>query len=41
MPDQARMQGLYGRPMATIQEQLLVPEFRAWRDSLKALSEQQ
>lgn len=39
LPDQAALPGLYGRPMATIEEQLLVPEFRAWRDSLKALSE--
>ena len=40
LPDQKAVQGLYGRPMATIQEQLSVPEFRAWRDSLKTLSEQ-
>lgn len=28
---------LYGRPMLSMAEQLLVPEFRAWRDSLKLL----
>lgn len=30
---------LYGRPMLSMSEQLLVPEFRAWRDSLKHLSQ--
>jgi beta-N-acetylhexosaminidase len=37
LPPQAAMQSLYGRPMARLDEQLLVPEFRAWRDSLNAL----
>lgn len=36
----ARFSRLYGRAMMTIDEQLLVPEFRAWRDSLKALNGQ-
>jgi len=31
-------EGLYGRAMASLDEQLLVPEFRAWRDSLQALN---
>jgi beta-N-acetylhexosaminidase len=39
LPDQKALAGLYGRPIATMEEQMLVPEFRAWRDSLKALSE--
>lgn len=30
---------LYGRPMLSMSEQLLVPEFRAWRDSLNLLSQ--
>ncbi|MGY6555372.1 MAG: beta-N-acetylhexosaminidase [Wenzhouxiangella sp.] len=29
---------LYGRPMLTMAEQLLVPEFRAWRESLQRLA---
>jgi beta-N-acetylhexosaminidase len=37
-PDQAALQAMYGRPMASMAEQLTVPEFRAWRESLKALS---
>jgi beta-N-acetylhexosaminidase len=36
-----RLAALYGRAMITMDEQLLVPEFRAWRDSLKALKEQE
>lgn len=32
---------LYGRPMAKLDEQLMVPEFRAWRDSLELLSKKQ
>ena len=39
MPDAQRFTGLYGRPIATIEEQKLVPEFRSWRDTLNALSE--
>ncbi|NDY95433.1 beta-N-acetylhexosaminidase [Wenzhouxiangella limi] len=35
-----RLGRLYGRAMMTMEEQLLVPEFRAWRDSLKALNGQ-
>ena len=38
-PDAGRLEGLYGRPMASLEEQLTVPEFRAWRDSLEKLSE--
>lgn len=33
------LERLYGRAMATLEEQLTVPEFRAWCDSLKALVE--
>ncbi|MFW5815750.1 MAG: beta-N-acetylhexosaminidase [Wenzhouxiangella sp.] len=33
-----RFSSLYGRAMMSMDEQLLVPEFRAWRDSLKALN---
>ncbi len=39
-PGAGRLEGLYGRPMASLEEQLTVPEFRSWRDSLKRLSEQ-
>ncbi|MEE4639427.1 MAG: beta-N-acetylhexosaminidase [Wenzhouxiangella sp.] len=35
---EARFSRLYGHAMMTMDEQLLVPEFRAWRDSLKALN---
>ncbi|MFP4207732.1 MAG: beta-N-acetylhexosaminidase [Wenzhouxiangella sp.] len=35
-----RLARLYGRAMMRMDEQLLVPEFRAWRDSLKALNGQ-
>lgn len=35
-----RLATLYGRPMMTMSEQMLVPEFRAWRDSLKELNGQ-
>jgi beta-N-acetylhexosaminidase len=37
LPAQELMAGLRGRPMARLEEQLLVPEFRAWRTSLAAL----
>lgn len=33
-----RLERLYGRPMASLEEQLLVPEFRAWRQSLESLT---
>jgi len=36
-PDGLAMSKLYGRPMASLEEQLTVPEFRAWRESLAAL----
>ena len=39
MPNADAMARLYGRPLATLEEQLLVPEFRAWRDTLNALSD--
>ncbi len=32
---------LHGRPMLSMAEQLLVPEFRAWRDSMKLLSREE
>lgn len=38
-PPPGRLEGLYGTPMATLDEQLTVPEFRAWRESLEILSE--
>ncbi len=38
-PDPDALAGLYGRPMATIEEQTLVPEFRAWRESLQSIAE--
>lgn len=37
-PASGRLEGLYGRAMATLEEQMLVPEFRAWRESLRALN---
>lgn len=37
-PASGRLESLYGRPMASLAEQRLVPEFRAWRDSLQALT---
>jgi beta-N-acetylhexosaminidase len=36
--DAKRLARLYGRPMASLEEQLTVPEFIAWRQSLKALT---
>ena len=41
LPDMQRMQRLCGRPMASLEEQLLVPEFRAWRKSLELLAKEQ
>ncbi len=38
-PAAGRLEGLYGRPMASLEEQLTVPEFRSWRESLEKLSE--
>ncbi len=38
-PRVGRLEGLYGRPMAALAEQMMVPEFRAWRDSLERISE--
>ncbi len=35
--DADRLGELYGRAMMSFDEQLMVPEFRAWRDSLEAL----
>ena len=32
---------LYGQPMLTMAEQLMVPEFRAWRESLRQLAQAQ
>lgn len=32
------LERLHGRAMASLDEQMLVPEFRAWRDSLRALN---
>ncbi|WP_205596516.1 beta-N-acetylhexosaminidase [Wenzhouxiangella sp. XN201] len=37
-PETGTLERLYGRAMADLEEQALVPEFRAWRDSLRALS---
>jgi beta-glucosidase-like glycosyl hydrolase len=37
-PPTGRLESLYGRAMASLEEQMLVPEFRAWRDALRALS---
>jgi len=39
MPEPGRLEGLYGRPMLSLNEQLTVPEFRAWRESLQRMSE--
>lgn len=36
----AGLEALYGRAMSTLAEQALVPEFGAWRDSLKSLARQ-
>ncbi len=41
LPSTGRIETLYGRPMVTLDEQLTVPEFRAWRDSLKLLASKQ
>ncbi len=38
LPEAGKLEGLQGRAMASLDEQLLVPEFRAWRDSLRALT---
>ena len=38
-PSAGRLEGLYGRAIATLDEQLTMPEFRAWRDALEKLSE--
>lgn len=40
-PPPEAMDRLRGKPMATLEEQLLVPEFRAWRSSLDALMKEQ
>ncbi|WP_376695267.1 beta-N-acetylhexosaminidase [Wenzhouxiangella sp. EGI_FJ10305] len=37
-PEPGTLERLYGRAMASLDEQLLVPEFRSWRESLRALS---
>lgn len=37
-PEAGTLERLYGRAMAGLEEQEMVPEFRAWRDSLRALS---
>lgn len=37
--DQRKLATLYGQPMLSMAEQLLVPEFRAWRDSLQILAQ--
>ncbi|MEE4303124.1 MAG: beta-N-acetylhexosaminidase [Wenzhouxiangella sp.] len=37
-PEAGTLERLYGRAMASLEEQQLVPEFRAWRDSLRALT---
>jgi len=37
-PASGTLERLYGRAMASLDEQMLVPEFRAWRDSLRALN---
>lgn len=37
-PPAGGLERLYGRPLASLEEQLQVPEFRAWRDSLRALN---
>jgi len=41
LPDCSNLiERLYGRPSFSLEEQLLVPEFRSWRESLNALAEQ-
>ncbi|RFF28311.1 MULTISPECIES: beta-N-acetylhexosaminidase [unclassified Wenzhouxiangella] len=37
-PEPGTLERLYGRAMASLDEQMLVPEFRSWRESLRALS---
>lgn len=37
-PSPGTLERLHGRAMASLAEQELVPEFRAWRDSLRALN---
>jgi beta-N-acetylhexosaminidase len=37
-PSADRLETLHGRAMATLDEQALVPEFRAWRETLKNLT---
>lgn len=37
-PGPGTLERLHGRAMAELEEQELVPEFRAWRDSLRALT---
>lgn len=39
-PDASALAALYGRPLATMEEQMLVPEFRAWRESLQTIANQ-
>lgn len=39
LPPAERLDRLVGRPMASLEEQLRVPEFRAWRSSLQQLAE--
>lgn len=39
--DRQKLATLYGRPMLSMPEQLLVPEFRAWRESLAVLAQAQ
>jgi beta-N-acetylhexosaminidase len=38
LPPVGTLEKLHGRAMASLEEQLMVPEFRAWRDSLRALT---
>ncbi len=38
LPESGTLERLYGRPLASLAEQLQVAEFRNWRDSLKALT---
>ncbi|NBB91630.1 MAG: beta-N-acetylhexosaminidase [Gammaproteobacteria bacterium] len=38
LPSPGKLERLYGRAMASLSEQMLVPEFRTWRESLRALS---
>lgn len=40
-PPPEAMDRLRGKPLASLEEQLLVPEFRAWRTSLDALMKEQ